>query len=392
MRANKYLLASLAIAGTALVALASFNAVIDPEALWSPVNGRIQRLEALNGGGRRFKTERIARGDWQVLIFGSSRCLRAIDPRSGYFPASHTFNACLSGTNMAELVPMIRFARKTNPNLKRIVIGLDFEMFGDVRGVSGDFDLSRAAGKLRIEMVLDYLLSLDTLRLSGQTLYENYKKQPNDLSDNGYADRAIDPPKGTARARFDSVLKDDFLIDPQTYGAYRYSPERVAAFAKTLKKLNDVGVKVDLFISPLHARQLDAIYDLGLGGDYAAFLGDMAMVAQDASARLVDFSGFNNVTMERVPPKGSHDEMKYYWESSHYTRATGDLILAKFAGAPEDFGEPLFPEKVPSEIAVLHVNHMVYVEEQPDEVKAVAAMVQETAPKRKRLQRLLGNE
>jgi hypothetical protein len=390
MRSNRYIVTAIALAGLVLTAVAAFNAIVDPEALWSPVNGRIQRLEALNGGGRRFKSERIAEGDWQVLIFGSSRCLRAIDPKSGYFPAAHTFNACLSGTNMAELVPMIRFARKTNPNLRRIVIGLDFEMFSDVRGVSGDFDLSRPGGKSRIEMMLDYLLSLDTLRLSAQTLFENYKKQPNDLSDDGYADRTIDPPKGTPRARFDSVLKDDFLIDPDTYGAFRYSPARVAMFGKALKKLNNAGIRVDMFISPLHARQLDAIYDLGLGGDYAVWLGDMAMVAQDASIKLVDFSGFNDVTMEPVPPKGSHQEMKYYWESSHYKRATGDLILAKLAGSPEDFGVTLTPDKVASEIAVLHVNHIVYSEEQPAEVAAVAAMVRATAGKRKRLQKLMG--
>ena len=137
-----YITLYLSTVAVGILCVEGFNALVDPSALWSPVKGGIERTRVLDAGGRLFTSARLARGDWQSVILGSSRCLRGIDPRSPYFVGLRTFDACLSGTNMAEMAPIAEFALAHNPQLKRVLIGLDFEMFTARRTMSSDYDAS----------------------------------------------------------------------------------------------------------------------------------------------------------------------------------------------------------------------------------------------------------
>ena len=398
MRTPKtYAVTALALTLAGLGAVVATNVVVDPKALWSPLSAGLQRVNALEGGGRLYKTARLAKGDWQTIILGSSRCLRGLDPANAAFEGSNTFNACLFGTNMIEIERVAAFALARNPNLKRAVIGLDFEMFTGRRGTSGDFDESEAAGKSRAEMVLDYVLSFDTLVLSLDTLKKNASRARSDMADNGFVDWTIDPPSAAPRRRFDAMLRDNFLIDADNYGAYAYSPERVEAFSRLLAAFAKSGVRVDLYISPLHARQMEAISDLGLYPQYELWLADMARLAQASHAQLIDFSGYNTITTEAVPPEGSHQEMRWYWESSHFKKPVGDMILSQLSGRPSpdkpsDFGRALTPESVSANIVALHDGRERYRAELPAEAEAVAQFVKQTEPVRARLRRLLGSD
>jgi hypothetical protein len=67
-----------------------------------------------------------------------------------------------------------------------------------------------------------------------------------------------------------------------------------------------------------------------------------------------DFSGYNSYTAEKVPPLGDvNTEMQWYWESSHYKKELGDLVLDRVFGHQEpgrtvnpDFGVLLASENI----------------------------------------------
>lgn len=392
-RTKRYAIVALSIAIFGLVAVAGINTVVDPLALRWPVRGEIARRNALEGGGRLFKSERLARGDWQALIFGSSRCLRGIDPDNSMFAGAHTFNACLSGTNMAETAKVIAFAQAHNPQLKTVVISIDFEMFARQRETAGDFDGSRMNGKPWLEVAANHLLSFDTLELSVMTLLDNFRHRPVDLDDDGFVDWTADPPKGTVRRHFDGMLVQNYLVDADNYGAFVYAPERVARLRRTIDALHRAHIDVRLFVPPIHARQMEAILDLGL--PYETWLRDVAHAADETHTPLTDFSGYNTITTEPLPPMDSKAPMRWYWESSHFRREVGDMILGvlfshRTADTPSDFGRVLTSKTVEADIAALHDGRARYTLTQPLETQTVARFVKQTEPQRRYLRHLLG--
>ena len=392
-RTRRYVIAALAIAVVGVVAVAALNAFVDPLALWSPVHGTIAHTNVQEGGGRLFKSERLARGDWQAVIFGSSRCLRGVDPDNPAFAGQRAFNACLSGTNMAETAKVIAFARSHNPQLHTVIISIDFEMFARQRETAGDFDASRMSGKPWLEVVANYLLSFDTLELSLATLFDNARRRPADMKENGFVDWTVDPPKGTVRRHFDGMLVQNYLVDADNYGAFVYAADRIERLRHTLDALHAAHIDVRLFIPPIHARQMEAILDLGL--PYKTWLRDVARVADQTHTPLTDFSGYNTITTEPLPPMDSKAPMRWYWESSHFRREVGDMILGvlfghRTADTPADFGNVLTSQTVEADIAALHNGRARYAATQPIEAQTVAKFVKQTEARRRYLRRLLG--
>ena len=59
-------------------------------------------------------------------------------------------------------------------------------------------------------------------------------------------------------------MEENFLVHPETYAAFEYDKGRVDMLREMLEMFASRGVSVHLFISPIHARQLEAIEQLGL--------------------------------------------------------------------------------------------------------------------------------
>lgn len=116
------------------------------------------------------------------------------------------------------------------------------------------------------------------------------------------------------------------------------------------------GIVVKLFISPSHARQWEMLKLAGLWDEWEAWKRDLVeMNAEEAqragrqSYPLWDFSGYNTITTEEVPPLGDREHiMRWYLDSSHYTSRAGRLVLDRMfakdgehVDVPDDFGLPL---------------------------------------------------
>jgi hypothetical protein len=124
-------------------------------------------------------------------------------------------------------------------------------------------------------------------------------------------------------------------------------PRRAASmqsFRELLSFAREEGIDLRLFISPVHARYLEAYRRVGWWPLFEAW--KRALVASlDKEARLHqqrrpfplwDFSGFNRVTMEVVPARDDlKTTMRWYIESSHYSRELGNVVLdSVLAGKP----------------------------------------------------------
>src|SRR3569623_2056245 len=134
--------------------------------------------------------------------------------------------------------------------------------------------------------------------------------------------------------------------------------ERILAFCR------ENHIRLLIHITPAHAQQLGIA---AATGEWPTIEnGKRAKVQkktdhahrhpQQASVPLYDFSTYSSITMEALPPAGSREELRYYWESSHYKDRTGDLVLNRIFGVgevPGDFGMRLPSDNIAQALAAV---------------------------------------
>jgi hypothetical protein len=127
------------------------------------------------------------------------------------------------------------------------------------------------------------------------------------------------------------------------------------------------GTDLRMFITPLHAAVHLALNALGLEERYAFWLKELVRINEEEAAKakrppfpLWDFSTANSITTEPIPEADDRRPMHWYWEVSHYRRATGDLILDRVLGdgaavpartLPADFGVRLTAANIDARLA-----------------------------------------
>ena len=135
------------------------------------------------------------------------------------------------------------------------------------------------------------------------------------------------------------------------------------------------NIKLYLFFSPSHARFLETWRLTGNWPEMEAM--KIAVVkANEEEAQYYDkpafpvwdFSGYNSITTEALPPKDKPEEMMWgYWEGSHYTRDVGLYILDKvFAyshpsrAIPNDFGVKISTRNINSVLSDIRKKGDIY--------------------------------
>jgi hypothetical protein len=109
------------------------------------------------------------------------------------------------------------------------------------------------------------------------------------------------------------------------------------SFRQLLAYAGDHDIELRLFISPVHARYLEWYRRVGwwpLFQDWkrelvSSIATHRTSAATGAAITLWDLSGFHSAATEGVPALGDLEtRMKWYEESSHYSRALGNRILS----------------------------------------------------------------
>jgi len=142
-------------------------------------------------------------------------------------------------------------------------------------------------------------------------------------------------------------------------------------------------------ISPSHARQFETIAAKGiwlLFEDWKRHLVNINYEEADRLGKqpfpLWDFSGYNSLTTEPVPPVNDGlTEMCWYWESSHYKKELGDLVQDRIFGynhpdrqLPSDFGTLLTPETIEPHLATVRTNRRQWQEAFPEDAAEIVAL------------------
>ena len=146
----------------------------------------------------------------------------------------------------------------------------------------------------------------------------------------------------------------------------------------------------------MHARKLQLLYQIGLWSEFENWKKHLVQLIQTNTPdySLWDFTGYNEITTEPFPLLGDTEtQMKWYWESSHYKKETGDLILSKIlnnqsnhtAAEPFDFGSKLSSSTIELYLNNIRNNRDQYQTNHPEIVKEIHQMIIKTAFRRNNL-------
>lgn len=153
-------------------------------------------------------------------------------------------------------------------------------------------------------------------------------------------------------------------------------------------------IRLKLLISPSHARQWETLAGMGLWGKWEEWKRRLVMMNEEEAHHagqptfpLWDFSGYNSISTEAVPPLGdTQTVMRWYFDSSHYTPAAGDLVLDRIfnfkspeRSVPDDFGVLLTSQTIEPHLARIRADRETYRQTHPQDVAEIEAMASKVA-------------
>ena len=393
-RHRSYLRVSVGTVGLALLLLALFNLAVDPFGaypltalkIFQPYRGRFT--------SRAGKSEAVAHGNYDILLVGTSRVEFGLPVSHSAYGLDRVYNLGLEGTSLPELLAVLDFAiRQHCP--KQVVFGVDFFLFSDVRAARPDFENSRFSPHLNaFEYHLRNVLDWDATARSW-SLVERLKhhRQPQ-AAHLGFVPKKV--PQGMSQRTVFERRIQDFLVNPETYGGYHYSPTRLKEFREMVRLCRSHNIDLKIFIPPVHTLQLETIRESGLWSTFEQWKRDAVNVVaeetKDDPTPLWDFTGFKGRVAEEVPAAGdTTTRMKWYIDSSHFTPALGQLVLDRMlpqgasSGEISDFGVPLAPANVEEQLERIRADRQVYAAAHPGEIEWLRQLALQKTEKTKKV-------
>jgi hypothetical protein len=359
----------------------------------------------------------------QGVILGTSRSHLGLRPsHDGWDPAAKpVYNLAFDGATTKEMYQYLLHAHAVRP-LRQVVLGLDTYHATLVPATARpDFDaqlLDSAGGRALPSLIradLKVFTSLDTLRASLATVRSQSDREPQwfapdgqrlgevffrragehfeQLGPRGYFEEIDRLEVGFKReGQLAANARDPGRIAQPAIGAGETSLAyigRIVAFCRAQR------VDLRIFIAPEHAHQLEITAAIGEWATLENAKRSLVQLLAEDSARhagappipLWDFSGYSSVTTEALPESGSHAEMKFYWDSSHFKDIVGDFVLDRLFNSsrprkeiPADFGVPLTPATIEPALARLRADRLAYRRSHPEDVAWIQSLVDGEAP------------
>lgn len=371
-----------------LISIISANIVVDPFYRFNLFTIRgvnLQRYQ-FSSNVRMGKAGSICRVNPDTIILGSSRAEIGLDPKHPGFKFGPVYSLAMAGTGLQEMRDTLRHTILAAPNLRRAVIAIDFFMFNAYREEAlyrtevFDFDPKRLLHKPGDTCVknfyydADKLIGFKGLRYVFETVHTQHdenEKEKELTPLQAFWWLALYDADGFRGKSYDGLEKKQGVIfSDNAYGQeqayikkiwragphHRYcfvkscQPNTLDTFRELINLAREAKLDVMFVINPVHVSMLLSLQEIGLWPLYEDWKRALVKVISEDAAEhhsspylLWDFSGFNSITMEDPPTVQGKKISKWFWESSHYKRITGDLILNKVFNVkqntvPADFG------------------------------------------------------
>ncbi len=352
-----------------LTLFGGFNFLIDPYGIYdSPKVASINKYKSEQMAyDRIFQAIEIIKRKPNVLFLGSSTVQFGLDTR--YFPNNESYevyNLGLQNANIREINQYFKHALVNNPDIKTVVMGVDLFIFEKDKEDNPNYDQNRLEKKIiNFKDIANTLFSFSAFDASVKTIKNNLNGTASHLEYiNGMLYYDPGKPVPGSLDRFVFFLKGVFRKKPEQN---RFSQERLDYFREIVQICQEKNIDLMVFISPSHATQWTGTEAAGnwYWEEWENWKKELVKITP-----IWDFSGYSSVTTEPVS-----DDMKNYYDSSHYRPVVSQLILAKMLNnnpqVPDDFGVLLTPENLEQNLQRIREEKELRKQTHPEETEII---------------------
>jgi hypothetical protein len=354
----------------------------------------------VNNHERLYKAYAIIKVKPKAICLGTSRAEIGVSPGHQGWAYHPVYNLGLTSANVYELLRYFQHTNAIQP-LRQVLLTLDFFNFGiDSKNVPG-FEESRLAVSYDNEPnafsgFSDFsaiLLSRDAISDSINTIKSQntsvaefidgqriYAKQ-NSLQQGGFHDMFM----SSAKASYEIYRTENYQFDTA-------NPDKspFTYFRNILQIAYRDNIDLRMTISPCHVRQWEILAVTGKYQQWEEWKRYLVSSNEEEAKRfevapfpLWDFSGYNEYTTEAVPTaEDTTSIMRWYWDSSHYTKELGDLMLDKIFNYHEservvskDFGVLVNSQNIEQNLSIIRSGRQEYRDTHPDDINEIESVI-----------------
>lgn len=381
---------SIRVLGGTVICLLSvfvFNYIINPYDIFESVQieGVNTYKSEVGRHTRLSKAYQVERIDPESVLLASSRGLVVPDNYLSEVDVTG-YNLSLTSASTYELYRMMQHAQ-ANHALKRVVLALDESFTNSKRAnfietrllLNPDGTTNTKKWLTHWRDIFSSLLSADALRASLRTL----RKQKDDPVLTGYEKFRIKRVRsaGGHRQMFRNMEASIFsgsakIAEDNCRYLQNNTVETDTVSSQYFSAIVDLAYRKDIdlyiFFSPVHARLYEVKCMTGKWGEMESMkravvniVDNKALLYNGRPYPVWDFSGYNSVTTEAVPPAGDTESlMSGYYEGSHYTRKTAEMVFAKIfatGDVADDFGVLLAEDTLDAHLIDIREKRIQYV-------------------------------
>ena len=357
--------------------IAGVNLTVDPSAAFG--TRLAPGLENHRRNNSRIaKARQLGRGDWDVVLLGTSRVESGFDPASGAWNGARVYNGGLADTDMQELESALHYTLAHGPP-RTLVLCLELRLFDENGRVNGYYFDSPFNPELNeASYYADCLFSYGQTGRSVETLvrYLGTNTATDESLSNGLRRRTA--PLKNQRHVFGKLLGFQFHHPKNPNPTpFQWSEKKREAYQRMVAACAARDVQLIVVLSPVHALLQECYWRLGTWDDFEHLKQMVVEVTEAVSRRenytrfeIWDFTGYRGPTTERVPAWGSDQQMRWYFEPSHFTPALGDRIAARLmrSGDPDDFGVQLGSHNFAQVLAEIRQQREEYLAAHADQI------------------------
>ncbi|MBU7594465.1 hypothetical protein [Metabacillus halosaccharovorans] len=373
---KKWYMKILSFTIISLLIIATINYVVDPYNIYKTPTFKGFNENKIETKEYLMKAREIAIYKPDTIFLGSSRTRVGLDP--DYYKkitGETAYNAGLSSSNIYIQLKYLEYALQNNNSLKRVILGIDFEVFNINLNNSPYYDENRLKHSIFVKNdLLDTLFTINALGDTIKVIKDNLFNQSFYIQNNYYNNGSHNENIILANSKRSLLLgKNNFYdhlkgqINSNSISSnYQLSKERLDDLKKVIKLCKEHDIELIVFIHPIHAIQLEAFEIAGIWDEFEHWKKEVIKMTP-----LWDFSGFNTLTAT------SPYNFNYYIDQSHYRKRIGNLILDRVLGDSSsrntsgDFGIFLKTENINGHLLEIRKNKVKWEEDNPEIVTKI---------------------